>query len=196
LSIHLETLDLSENLLHDGGGRLVAEGLQKNESVKRIYMQSNSLEMAAGRAFQKAAEKNNYLLVLNLADNHIDLSVLAKIKLRLERNKEAAGTKELQDLRKEERDIERDKNAYRNEKKLQLIRDGRGLNKKKRLTRLEECGLREELAEMVAANDKLQAGLDKLRAAAKAKDDENELKKLSGHLSQLQKTRRQAQYKK
>lgn len=38
LSIHLETLDLSENLLHDGGGKLVAEGLQRNESIKRIYM--------------------------------------------------------------------------------------------------------------------------------------------------------------
>lgn len=88
--------------------------------------------MAAGRAFQKAAEKNSYLLVLNLADNHIDLSVLARIKERLDRNKEAVSSKEIQDLRKEERDIERDKNAYSNEKKLQLIRERRGLNKKKR----------------------------------------------------------------
>ena len=40
-SLHLESLDLSENLLYDEGGRYIAEGLEKNESLKKLFIHCN-----------------------------------------------------------------------------------------------------------------------------------------------------------
>ena len=51
-SLHLESLDLSENLLYDEGGRYIAEGLEKNESLKKVFIHCNSLEKPAGLAFK------------------------------------------------------------------------------------------------------------------------------------------------
>ena len=51
-SLHLEMLDLSENLLYNEGGCFIAEGLEKNESLKKLYINCNSLEKTAGLAFK------------------------------------------------------------------------------------------------------------------------------------------------
>lgn len=177
-SLHLEVLDLSENLLHDDGGKLIAEGLEKNESLKKLYMQSNSLEKASGRAFRHAVERNKVILTLNLADNHIDLGLLVEIKARLDRNRDAVSGQEIVDMRKEEREIERDKNHYKTETKSQLIREKRGLNKKKRQVREEERRLRVDVAELVAHNEREQAKLDALIAVEAEIDDSRELAKL------------------
>lgn len=153
-SLHLESLDLSENLLYDEGGRFIAEGLEKNESLKKLYMHCNSLEKAAGLAFKQAVERNRVILSLGLSDNHIDLSLLDEIKERLERNKAALSGQEIIKMRNEERQIERDKNHYKTETKTSLIRERRGLNRKKRLVREEERKLRSDLADRVARNRK------------------------------------------
>lgn len=94
-SLHLEMLDLSENLLYDDGGKLIADGLSKNESLKRLYLASNSLEKSSGKAFRNAVEKNRVILVLNLGDNHIDLGILVDIKSYLDRNKDLVNEQEI-----------------------------------------------------------------------------------------------------
>ena len=77
-SLHLESLDLSENLLYDEGGRYIAEGLEKNESLKKLFIHCNSLEKPAGLAFKQAVERNRVILVLGLTDNHIELPSAAR----------------------------------------------------------------------------------------------------------------------
>lgn len=57
-SLHLQLLDLSENILYDEGGISIAEGIEKNESIKKLYLQSNCLESLSGKAFKKALDRN------------------------------------------------------------------------------------------------------------------------------------------
>ena len=102
-SLYLEYLDLSDNLLYDEGGRYIAEGLEKNESIKKLFMLNNSLEKTAGLAFKQAVERNQVILVLNLTDNHIDLSLIDEIKVCLDRNKLALSSQEMANMRNEER---------------------------------------------------------------------------------------------
>ena len=68
----------------------------------------------------------------------------------------------------EERQIERDKNHYKTETKSSLIRERRGLNRKKRQVREEERKLRSDVADLVAHNRKQEARLNELRAKEQA----------------------------
>jgi Ran GTPase-activating protein (RanGAP) involved in mRNA processing and transport len=58
LSISIEHLDLSENNIPDEGGKLLAIGLQKNESLRYLNLQTNILADESATEFLKAAKKN------------------------------------------------------------------------------------------------------------------------------------------
>jgi Ran GTPase-activating protein (RanGAP) involved in mRNA processing and transport len=58
LSISIEHLDLSENNIPDEGGKLLAIGLQKNESLRYLNLQTNILAEESATEFLKAAKKN------------------------------------------------------------------------------------------------------------------------------------------
>ena len=59
LSISIEHLDLSENLIPDEGGKLLAIGLQKNESLRHLNLQSNILADESANEFLKAVKKKS-----------------------------------------------------------------------------------------------------------------------------------------
>ena len=58
LSISIEHLDLSDNSIPDEGGKLLAIGLQKNESLRYLNLQTNIFSDESAAEFLKAAKRN------------------------------------------------------------------------------------------------------------------------------------------
>ena len=54
MTISLEFLDLSENLISDYGGIVLANGLIKNETLKKLNLQKNFLDKESAKEFLKA----------------------------------------------------------------------------------------------------------------------------------------------
>ena len=57
-TIYLEVLDLSNNVITDASGDLLARGLAKNDSLKKVYFKTNELGEKTGQLLIGALEKN------------------------------------------------------------------------------------------------------------------------------------------
>jgi len=63
---NLESLDLSNNLINDSGGELVAKSLQENNKLLRLNMSKNNMRDTSGAMFALSMRMNPVILTLNL----------------------------------------------------------------------------------------------------------------------------------
>jgi hypothetical protein len=80
---HIEELDLAFNLLGPAGAEGIADGLDRNTSLRILSVRMNDIQTAGGRALVRALRKNRTLKQLCIADNNVGPDVMSELVSRL-----------------------------------------------------------------------------------------------------------------
>lgn len=96
----LQTLDLSNNLINEAGGILLAKSLKSNSCLQKLNLKTNNMRFESGACFVDAMKTNSVIKYLNLQKNPIGMEFLEQVDKMLLRNSFHVEENSLQDLYK------------------------------------------------------------------------------------------------
>ena len=82
----IEKITMSNNLINDSGGELMAESLRTNRTLSKLDLSWNNMCNSSGKEFSEALKDNFVIKELKIDNNTIALSVVDHIQGLVMRN--------------------------------------------------------------------------------------------------------------